>query len=104
MKTKEDVERLISFMDKKQVDLVYNLLYTFIMEHNSKGDIAKLVMPPDSTYDTALPHPYVVAIQKLHPNFDVHMHVYDYRTAKFGEIFNLAEGLIHKLRKELVLK
>lgn len=64
----------------------------------NKNHLLKLSgIEKDGKIDTAIPIDYVRKVEELNPGFNPQYHVYDYRTATFGQFLNVAETFVQKL-------
>ena len=99
-KTEKRLTDLIGYLDEEQMNLLIDLINTFVTPCLSKSDIQRLAKM-EGSIDSALPNDYVSRIKEIHPNFNTFYHVYDYRNETYGEMTNVAEELVNRIYKVL---
>ena len=86
------------WISEEQAKLINQLLNS---PHMSFRERMSIYMTEEelSKIDTAYPQEYANKIREVLPNWQGYFNVYDYRTSMFGEMHNVAEGLVTHIVK-----
>lgn len=99
MKTKKAyLKDYVEYMSEEQAAFMLKVVRAFSNTYITKGQNLELTTPNTNGIDTAIPLQYADRIKEIHPNFSTMFHVYDYRTATFGEMLNVAEAFVLEMQ------
>ena len=92
---KETIIEYLDYLSDEKINLIYDLLN--LPDYANKDDLIKFSGVDVGTYDTAVPIDYIRRIEEIYPNLLKGNFIYDYSTAKFGELININNWVVNRI-------